>query len=134
MGGHSDDATNYRVQVEISHWLTIDGTMEHEVKRGIDDGDQGLVEFGRRVRQAGWDQIPGWPRDARGFATWPAPGQTSTMALDAAQWRLVVTGLDRLADVDESLGIPEHTHMAEEKRVIAALIRARLTEQGWSSP
>lgn len=127
-------ARNYVVQLPTRHWLTIDGTMDNEVHSRVEDGDRGGVELGRSIRQAGWGQIPGWPRDAAGFATWPAPGQTSTVVLNAAQWGLVVAGLDRWADVDESLGIPEHTEMAEEKRIISALIRTRLTEQGWRSP
>lgn len=135
MGGQNvDAAANYVVQVSTRHWLMIDGTMDNEVHSRVENGDRSGVELGRSIRQGGWDQIPGWPRDAAGFATWPAPGQTSTVVLNGVQWGMVVSSLDRWADVSDSLGIPEHTVMAEESRTIAALVRARLTEQGWVSP
>ena len=54
------------------------------------------------IRQAGWDQISGWPHDAEGFKTWPAPGQsqTTTVTLTGAQWDLVVAALLHWATVD----------------------------------
>ncbi|MGW1995268.1 hypothetical protein [Embleya sp. NPDC001921] len=135
MGGNDvDAAVTCPVLLETRHWLTIDGTLDNEVKSRADRGDSGGVEFGRGIRRAGWEQIPDWPRTAAGFATWPAAGRTSMVALSATQWALVVSGLEFWADVDDSLDIPEHTAMAQEKRTIAGLVRARLAEQGWSSP
>ncbi|MYS80289.1 hypothetical protein [Embleya scabrispora] len=108
--------------------------LDNEDQSRRERGDHDGAELAGSVRRAGWDQIPDWPRDAAGFATWPAPGQTSALVLNAARWALVVSGLDRWADIDDSLGIPEHAAMANEKRNISALIRARLTEQGWACP
>lgn len=135
MGAHTFDATaNHRVRVDTRHWPTIDGMPDNEGRSRQERGDHHGAELAHGVRRAGRDQVPDWPRDAAGFATWPAPGQTSTLVLNAARWALVVSGLDRWADIGDSLGIPEHAVMANEERNIAALIRARLAEQGWASP
>lgn len=133
-GKDGDTAATYPVLLETRHWLTIDGTLDNEVKSRADRGDADGVELGHGIRRAGWDQIPDWPRTAEGFATWPAAGGTSTVALNATQWALVVSGLEQWANVDDSLGIPAHTAMAGEKRTIAGLVRARLAERGCSSP
>jgi hypothetical protein len=86
MSGHGvDAAANYLVRVETRYWLAIDGTLDNEVQTRREDGDRTGAELGGSIRQEGWNQIPGWPRDAAGFATWPAPGQVSTVVLSAAQ-------------------------------------------------
>ncbi len=83
--------------------------------------------LGMSIRQAGWDQIPGWPRDAAGFAIWPAPGQSATMTLTGAQWRLILAALEHWAAVDESMSDPAG---AATSRAVAAEIGRRLTGPG----
>ncbi|KUL34304.1 hypothetical protein [Actinoplanes awajinensis] len=159
----------HSVQILISDWLFIDGTMDNHVQSAIDgavfdeegdtddeaedgdgpddedDWDEGpaadtdaepdsialprVAQLGLSVRQAGWDQIPGWPRDAAGFETWPAPGQVATMTLTDAQWSLVVFALRHWAEVDERLSDAEG---AARSRAIAADIEHHLAEQGWA--
>ncbi|MFI0406310.1 hypothetical protein [Actinomadura sp. 3N508] len=127
----SREEAGYQVRMETRQWLVIDGTMDNEVITEAQDGDpRGVVDLGSSIRQAGWDQIPGWPRDVTGFLTWPTPGQMSTMVLEGSQWALVVSVLDEWAAVEESL---DHADGAEEMRAIADLVRGQLTEQGWSA-
>ncbi|MEU0940873.1 universal stress protein [Embleya sp. NPDC005971] len=76
--------------------------LDNEDQSRRERGDHDGAELAGSVRRAGWDQIPGWPRDAAGFATWPAPGQTSTLVLNAARWALVVSALDRWADIGDT--------------------------------
>jgi hypothetical protein len=66
--------------------------MDNHVQMAF-DGRPRVARLGLSVRQAGWYQIPGWPYDLEGFATWPAPGQTATLTLTEEQWRLIVVAL-----------------------------------------
>ncbi|MEU7750305.1 hypothetical protein AB0B57_02680 [Micromonospora sp. NPDC049101] len=140
----------YSIQVLISDWLLIDGTMDSHVQSAIDgavpDGREELprwdaeaetettrlptvAQLGSSIRQAGWDQIPGWPHDAEGFRTWPASGQTATMVLTNVQWNLVIFALHYWAEVAVRLSDAEG---AARSRAIATVIGQRLAEQGWS--
>lgn len=135
----TSEQARYSVEMLISDWLFIDGTMDNHVHSAIDspgedelDEETGLpsvAELGLSIRESGWDQIHGWPRDAAGFRTWPAPGQTATMTLTRAQWGLVVFALNHWATVSESLSKPDE---AAESRALAATVGQRLAEQGWS--
>jgi len=106
----------HSVQMLISDWLIIDGTMDNHAQSSIDgavpddmdeeDGrfsespawDAGeemsrlprTARLAMSIRRAGWDQIPGWPHDVEGFKTWPATGQMAMVTLADAQWKLVV--------------------------------------------
>lgn len=88
-----------------------------------------VAQLGTSIRQAGWDQIPGWPRRAGGFKTWPAPGETATVTLTGTQWTLAAAALHHWADVDERLSDAEG---AARSRAIATALREQLAEQGWS--
>lgn len=86
-----------------------------------------VARVGSSIRQAGWDQIPGWPHDAEGFQTWPALRQMATMTLTSVQWSLVVFALQYWADVEEGLADAE---AAAKSRAIATAIAQRLAEHG----
>ncbi|MFA1541674.1 hypothetical protein [Actinomadura monticuli] len=129
------EETTYQVVLETRQWLIIDATIDNEVSTEVVEGDpRGVVSLGSSIRKAGWRQNPGWPRDAKGFESWPAPGQEATMTLTAVQWELVLSALARWSAVSASLGDPESGAAAEEERAIATLIRAQLATQGWSAP
>ncbi|GAA2255273.1 hypothetical protein GCM10010402_08180 [Actinomadura luteofluorescens] len=130
----SSDATDYQVLMATRQWLIVDAVIDNEVSTEAQDGDPGnVVDLGNSVRRAGWAQNPGWPRDLKGFGTWPAPGQESPMALSGAQWGLVLSVLDQWSAVAAGLGDLESADRAEEERAIAALIRVQLAEQGCST-
>jgi len=127
----SSEQTRYRVQMETRQWLIIDSTMDNEVIGEAQNGDpSGVVDLGMSIRQAGWDQIPGWPHDIQGFETWPAPGQRSTIALSRPQWDLVISTLERWAAVSDRSRDPRSADDAASSRAIAALVRAQLAQQG----
>jgi hypothetical protein len=127
---HPSEQVTYRVQMETRQWLLIDSTMDNEVSTEAQDGDlHGIVDLGISIRQAGWDQIPGWPPHVEGFRNWPLPGQLTTMTLTGAQWGLVVSALECWADVSQSI---DRADEAEQSRAIAALARVQLAKQGWS--
>ncbi|MEW2357730.1 hypothetical protein [Spirillospora sp. NPDC029432] len=123
----------YRVQMQTRQWLTVDAVLDNEAATQAVQGDpRGVVEFARSIRRAGWDQIPDWPRDARGFETWPAPGQQSTVTLDRDQWELVLSALEQWASVaEQDRADPEAAENARFNRAIAHVIRAELGRQGW---
>jgi hypothetical protein len=167
------DNDHYTIEIAISDWLFIDGSMDNHIHAAIhgylDNEEQGddqneedddeedddwnpdefadgfkadeldedelgelpaVAELGKSIRQAGWDQIPGWPADAAGFATWPAPGQVALITLGAAQWALVIAALlrggERDADMDE-----EFEEDATRSWAIAAGLQGKLVERGW---
>ncbi|MFG2050860.1 hypothetical protein ACGFIW_25930 [Micromonospora sp. NPDC048935] len=140
----------HSINLLVSDWLLIDATMDNHVNSAIDGavpsgsewespGDAraetgatrppAVARLGISIRQAGWDQIPGWPHDVEGFRTWPAPGQTATVTLTGVQWRLVVVALRHWAAVAESLSDAE---VAARSRAIATALVRRLTERGRS--
>jgi hypothetical protein len=124
----SSEQTGYRVKMETRQWLIIDGTMDNEVISEAQNGDpSGVVDLGMSIRQAGWDQILGWPQDIHGFETWPASGQRSTIGLSRTQWDLVILTLERRAAVSDRCGDPSD---AASSRAIAALVRTQLAQQG----
>ncbi|RFS82445.1 hypothetical protein D0T12_26975 [Actinomadura spongiicola] len=129
----SSDRAGYRVQMETRQWLIIDATMDNEVITEAQEGDpRGVVDLGSSIRQAGWDQIPGWPHDAKGFESWPAPGQKTTMTMTGAQWELVLSALETWSAVTAGSGDPDSADEVQEDRAIIALIRTQLADQGWS--
>ena len=81
-----------------------------------------VATLGAAVRDAGQAQVAGWPADAEGFATWPAPGQTATVTLTGEQWDLVLSALRRSAGDEDVV----------RSRDIGTAVRSRLTERGWS--
>jgi hypothetical protein len=124
------DRTPYSVEIAVSDWLIVDGTMDNEVSSEAENGDlRQIVELGSSIRQAGWSTIPDWPKDVAGFQNWPAPGQTATMILTGDQWALIHSALTHWALVSDRVG---HADDAERSRAIAALIDRQLTEQGWT--
>ncbi|MFI6515448.1 hypothetical protein ACIBF1_07815 [Spirillospora sp. NPDC050679] len=129
----SSEETSYRVRMETRQWLVIDATIDNEVSVEARNGDpRNVVDLGSSVRHAGWDQNPGWPRDAKGFESWPTPGQKTTMTLDGAQWELVLSALERWSAVTGRSGDPGSADQVQQDRAILALIRAQLAEQGWT--
>jgi hypothetical protein len=110
----------YSIRLLVSDWLFIDATMDNHVQSA---DDRGVADVGLGIRRAGWEQIPGWPHDLEGFKTWPAPGQTATMTLTAAQWELVVGALRYWADVSDRTSDPE---TAARSRAIAATVERQL--------
>ncbi|NJP94762.1 hypothetical protein HCN51_35905 [Nonomuraea sp. FMUSA5-5] len=119
--------------METSQWPIIDATMDNEASVEAGEGDpRNVADLGDSIRQAGWAQIPDWPRDLAGFEHWPAPGQTSTLTLGRAQWELVISALERWSSVTADLGDPEAAHQAEADRALVELIRTQLLEQGWT--
>ncbi|HZM75945.1 MAG TPA: hypothetical protein VFC19_09475 [Candidatus Limnocylindrales bacterium] len=126
----SPEQARYRVRLETRKWLVIDATMDNEVSVEAEDGDpRGVVDLGMSIRRAGWDQVPGWPRDVQGFETWPAPGQTSTISLSRPQWDLVLSALERWAAVSDRSPDPGSADDAAQSRAIAELVRVQLAEQ-----
>lgn len=129
----SAEETGHRVRMETRQWLVIDATIDNEVSDAAESDDAGdVVALGSGIRRAGWDQIPGWPKDVEGFADWPAPGQMSTVSLSGAQWDLVVSALERWAAVADRRGTSEGRADGDRSRAIAALVRAQLAERGWT--
>ncbi len=92
-----------------------------------------VAQLGKSIRQAGWDQIPGWPADGAAFRTWPSPGQTTFITLDGAQWDLVIAALLYWAEVDDDMDEEHSAEDAARSRAIAAAIQHKLSEQGWSA-
>ncbi|MCX4390384.1 hypothetical protein OG777_26165 [Micromonospora peucetia] len=146
----TSEQAEHSIQMLISDWLLIDGTMDNHVHSAIDGAvpvgwEEGpswdteaemettklptVAQLGTSIRQAGWDQILGWPHDAEGFRRWPAPGQMATMTLTNVQWDLVIFALNYWADVDVRLSDAEG---AARSRAIATVIGQLLAEQRWS--
>jgi hypothetical protein len=107
------------IVIAVEDWLRIDAVMDNEIQSLRDKcwesevPDQlnpfwvELTELAESIRQAGWDQLPDWPKTSKGFRSWPAPGQTQEMRLGARQWGLVVSALERWAALDEEGDDPE---------------------------
>ncbi|MBM2620519.1 hypothetical protein JIG36_33965 [Actinoplanes sp. LDG1-06] len=145
---NSTGPTTYPIQMLIRDWLTIDGTLDNHAQTAIDsaatemrkfddEGDPGasfgspdlprVTRLATSIRQAGWDQVEGWPHTVEGFETWPAPGQTATVTLSRVQWKLVVHALEEWAEVSARV---QNTEEATSQRAIAASVTQHLASRG----
>ncbi|MEV6851221.1 hypothetical protein [Actinoplanes sp. NPDC051411] len=138
--GYLDRGGEVPVVVEVGDWLRIDAVMDNEIQDlrekcwESETPDQlnpfwvELTELAESIRQAGWDQLPDWPKTSAGFRSWPTPGQTQEMRLGARQWGLVVSALERWATVDDSLGEDADRESAAFLRRVAAVVRTRFEQ------
>ena len=138
------EAISYPVTMEVASWLLIDGTMDNEISDLVTEGygaPEGmeddkdyrdpyfaeLTQLGVSIREAGWAQLPDWPKTARGMRSWPAPGRTETMMLNLRQWSLVATALEESAEIEEEMG---RTESAATSRRLAVEVRNQLRKAG----
>lgn len=108
----------------VSDWLQVDAVLDNEASRA--NGDDQVAELALSIRQTGWAQLPDWPTDQAGFATWPRPIQTATVPLTPPQWALTLTALERWAQVADRAGSREDHHDAHRLQAIAPKIRQQL--------
>ncbi|GGN49216.1 hypothetical protein FHR83_008737 [Actinoplanes campanulatus] len=136
--GDLDRGNVVPIVVGVADWLRIDGVMDNEIRDLRDKCFESevpdqlnpfwveLTENAESIRQAGWDQLPGWPKESKGFRSWPAPGQTQEMHLGARQWGLIVSALERWATLDDEDG---HQESAAFLRRVAAEVRTGYEQQ-----
>ncbi len=116
-------------------WLFIDGTMDNAASNAMDSYDKKAHVRANRVREKGWEQIPEWPKPVEGFATWPAPGQTSALTMTIDEWGFIAASLDAGAETYDLLAALPHMADPDEwveeattSRRLASQIREGLTE------
>jgi hypothetical protein len=122
--------------LETADWVTIDGTMDNTASNAIDSYDKRTQRRAERVREEGWRQIPGWPKDLEGLRNWPAPGQLSKVTLTHEQWQFIAAALDEGAVTSDSLAALPHfagsrnewLEDAADSRRLAAEIRTKLED------
>jgi hypothetical protein len=139
--GELDRGAEVSIVVDVADWLRIDAVMDNEIQDLRDKCWESevpeqlnpfwveLTQLAESIRQAGWDQLPGWPKISAGFRSWPAPGQKQEMHLGARQWGLVVSALERWATVDDGLGEDADRESAAFQRRVAASVRAGFEQQ-----
>jgi hypothetical protein len=98
----------------------IDGVVDNEVNTRAEEGDDGFVDVGHSVRQAGWDQV------MVGSDTWPPDDQIVTLALTIDQWGLIVSSLNIWVAIVKDGDIHEGAAAA---RPICELVSAQVGEQ-----
>jgi hypothetical protein len=129
------------VVLEVADWAVIGGTMDNEIqdlrdKQWYDSAapDQlnpywvEMTDLAEGIRQAGWDQLTDWPKTYEELQAWPPPGMTQAMRLNARQWGLVVSTLERWATINAA---DEPSSKAAGLR-IATSIRKRFNEEGYA--
>jgi hypothetical protein len=127
----------HQLTLKIKDWLYIDGTMDNDIRRCRDRGDDdeepsgkywnALAKLGRAIREAGWRQLPEWPDTYEELQRWGSAGETGAISLTAEQWTLVVVALQHGATIDDVIDEPEE---AARSRALAAVVRAGLAQQG----
>ncbi|MWA02312.1 hypothetical protein F8568_022605 [Actinomadura sp. LD22] len=107
-------------------WQVIDACIDSEVSVESEKGDpRGVIDTGRAIRRAGWDQVAHWTPGVPGSGTWPPVEQTVIVELAGDLWALVVSALERWADVSDRIGEPEH---AGVKRAVRSLVLTQVGE------
>jgi hypothetical protein len=107
------------VKMTVRQWQIIDGTMDNTVSVEAENGDpDNVVEAGRSIREAGWDQVAHWTPGVPGSGKWPPDNQMVTVTLTRGQWALAASSLDRWADIKD----PED---AAVSRAICDLVRSQ---------
>ncbi len=120
------------MRLTIRQWTIIDATIDNEVSVEIVGLDpSGVVDTGRRIREAGWSQVTGWTPGAAESGDWPPDDQVVSVELTVPQWRLVLSSLDKWSSVDEDIGDHQQAATARALRdVVSAQLRQQLS--GWS--
>jgi hypothetical protein len=131
------DHTPTAITMPTSDWLAIDATMDNFTQDSTDDGVSADAKAGSRIHDAGFAQIPDWPKTADGFAHWPAKDQKSTITLRRSDWDVVERALDADAKVYRSMAKgwkptgsdDDYAAMAGDSAREAAMVRAALAGQ-----
>ncbi|GAA3924913.1 hypothetical protein [Actinoplanes auranticolor] len=129
----------YAVTMKIDDWTYVEGTMDNDVQSARDRGwrqhGRGQrqepywrerAKVGETVQKAGWRQLPR-PAEYEELQRWGASGRTVSIKLTGQQWSVVVSALERWANVDDEL---EDAEGAGRSRSIAAMVENQLAQQG----
>ncbi|GAA0411793.1 hypothetical protein Acor_15750 [Acrocarpospora corrugata] len=104
----------YRLQLEIRQWVLIDAIIDNEMSAAVSAGGQrDIVDLGRSIRKAGWEQFPDWPGDYRLLSLWAASDECRTITLSGAQCELVLSALARWAAVADRADDAESGRVAK---------------------
>ena len=90
-----NSAESIEVTISVGDWQIIDATIDNSVDMAAEDGDQRVLDQGRRVRNAGWEAARLHPRSGEGLVGWPPTDDELSVTLPITGWRFV---LDELHD------------------------------------
>ncbi|WP_328470858.1 hypothetical protein OHA21_05625 [Actinoplanes sp. NBC_00393] len=106
-----DDLVTLHMPARI--WAGIDAGVDNANSLAADHGDEATAEVGKRIRQAGWDQVP-WVNGA-----WPALDQVISIRLTEAEWMFAADEARHSIPIYQELGDDESAQLA---RVALAVI------------
>jgi hypothetical protein len=98
-----NSAESVEVTISVGDWQIIDATIDNSVDIAAEDGDQRVLDQGRRVRNAGWEAARLHPRSGEGLVGWPPTDDELSITLPIAAWRFVLDELHRWGRVEADL-------------------------------
>ena len=93
------------VTLTVRQWQYIDAVLDNQLRLAAETGDpRRVLDTGRSIREAGWDQVAHRTPEVSGPGNWPPGHQMVAVVLGSSQWELVLTCLGHSAEVDEGIG------------------------------
>jgi hypothetical protein len=90
-----NSAKSVEITMTVGDWQIIDATMDNSVDIAAEDGNQRVLDQGRRVRKAGWEAARLHPRSGEGLVGWPPTDDELSVTLPITAWRFVLDELHR---------------------------------------
>ncbi|GAA4105074.1 hypothetical protein [Nonomuraea soli] len=103
-----DEPELHEITLPVFDWLIIDAVLDNQasILASTDHGE--AARELAATRRVGWDLLPDWPTEPGGFATWPRPDQTVTIALSPARWGQVADALAGAGEERLAVSILDH--------------------------
>ncbi|MEH1058902.1 hypothetical protein V6U89_27290 [Micromonospora sp. CPCC 206171] len=102
-----DDERTCAVEMSSRQWRSVNSVLDNVVNVEAENGDpDDLIAAGTQILREGWHQITGWT-ETTASTGWPHDDQEVTVALSGAQWRYVISCLDRWHEVTDEKSAAE---------------------------
>lgn len=121
-----NSAETVEVTISVGDWQIIDATIDNSVDIAAEDGDDRVLDQGRRVRSAGWEAARLHPRSGEGLVGWPPTNDEFSIALPMAAWRFVLDELHRWGRVEAELEGSDQEKPESRSFAIARLLAERI--------
>lgn len=105
MPHQSAEPSTCAVRMPARQWRRVNRVLDNVVNVEAENGDpHDLVEAGVQILREGWRQTSGWTPETTGSTDRPHDDQEVTVSLTGAQWRYVISCLDRWHEVEGGSG------------------------------
>lgn len=112
--------------MSVGDWQIIDATIDNSVDIAAEDGDQRVLDQGRRARSAGWEAARLHPRSGEGLVGWPPTDDELRVMLPITTWRFVLDELHRWGRVEADLEGSDREKREPRSLAVARFLAERI--------